>query len=76
MIFSDAEDYAIQEATVVATGPTGGGVVMGSAEFDVDLGGAKRFIKPLITPDLSAGATDTADLSGVFVFGGGPIMPS
>ncbi|MDB5358857.1 MAG: hypothetical protein JWO51_154 [Rhodospirillales bacterium] len=58
-------------ATVVATGPGGGGTVAGVVELDFDLSGADQFVRNLFTPDLSATATDTASLSAVYVLSGG-----
>ncbi len=76
-------DYAIQPATVVATGPTGGGRVVGVSRLTrqdsniasgysvgVDLSGARRYVRLLLTPDLSNTGTDTAVISTVGVFGG------
>jgi hypothetical protein len=62
-------------ATVVATGPAGGGTVTGCLEVSVPLMGARRHLRANITPDLSAGGTDTAAVSGVFVFGGATRLP-
>ena len=70
---SDAATFSELETSsgsVVATGPGGGGTVTGSKEYDVNLEGAKRYIRINYTPDLSAGATDTAGVHAVAVFGG------
>lgn len=61
--------------TVKATGAGGGSTETGCVEYDVDLGAAKRYIRIKFTPDLSAGATDTAGLSAVLVVGGGDTVP-
>lgn len=73
---ADAATYASRANAVVATGPGGGGTVTGTVEFDVNLQGAKRYVRLNFTPDLSAGGTDTADLgSAVAVFGGANRLP-
>ena len=43
---------------------------------DVNLSGARRYVRLNFTPELSAGATDTAALSGVAVFGGAIRLPA
>ena len=70
---SDAAVLATLEdatGTVVATGPGGGGTLRGVRKYNVDLAGAKRYIRVKFTPDLSASATDTAGLAAGVVFGG------
>jgi len=57
-------------STTAATGGGGGTTETGTAEFDVDLGGAREFIRIRVTPDLSAGATDTAAWSAIYLFFG------
>lgn len=73
---SDAASFATVEATVVATGPSGGGTVTGTIELDVNFEGAKRYVRANFTPDLSAADTDTAALSEVIVFGGAIRLPA
>ena len=66
-----AADYGdVVAATTAATGGSGGTTETGTFELDVDLGGAREFIRAQITPDLSAGATDTAAWSAVYLFFG------
>lgn len=62
-------------ATVVATGPGGGGTVTGELTAKVNLAGAGRYLRLNFTPDLSAANTDTAALSSVIVFGGMDRLP-
>jgi hypothetical protein len=62
-------------STVVATGPTGGGTVTGTTEYDLDLAAAKAFVQARITPDLSRSGTDTAAYSVVYVLAGGVNNP-
>lgn len=57
-------------ATVVATGPAGGGTVTGVVEMDFDVSQSRGFVRVQATPDLSRGATDTAAFSVVYVLGG------
>lgn len=73
---SDAGTLSAGTATVVATGPTGGGTVTGTYERNVSLRGAKRYVRFNATPDLSAANTDTAAISGVFAFGGAERLPA
>lgn len=72
---SDAATFATRANAVIATGPSGGGTVTGEIEFDVNLSGAKRYLRLNYTPDLSRGATDTAALSAVAVLGGFDRVP-
>ena len=72
---SDAVTLQTIAPTVVATGPTGGGTVTGTFEVNVPLMAAGRYVRANFTPDLSAGATDTAALSAVLVFGGADRLP-
>lgn len=61
---------------VVATGGTGGSTELFTAEIDVDLMGLREFVGVTVTGDLSAGATDTAEIQAVWAFSGsdrGPI---
>lgn len=55
-------------AGVVDTGGVGGSTQRGVVKFGADLTGAKQYIRFLYTPDLSAGATDTAKLMVVAEF--------
>lgn len=62
-------------ATVVATGPGGGGTVRGTIELDFDLSSAERYVRTQITPNLSAANTDTAVVWAVWVFFGAKNAP-
>jgi hypothetical protein len=73
---SDAGTFATLTNAVVATGPSGGGTVTGVVELNVNLAGAKRYVRLNFTPDLSASGTDTAALSAVLVFGGATRLPA
>lgn len=72
---SDAATLQTIPATVVATGPVGGGTVTGTFEVNVPLAAAGRYVRANFTPDLSAANTDTAALSAVLVFGGADRLP-
>lgn len=72
---SDVETLQTAALAVVATGPSGGGTVTGTFEVNVPLMGAGRYVRANFTPDLSAGATDTAALSAVLVLGGADRLP-
>lgn len=63
-------------AHVVATGATGGSTETGTFEVDVDLSGAREFVRAQITPDLSATATDTCSWSAALVLFGDQRHPS
>lgn len=60
---------------VVATGPGGGGTVNGVARLNVNLSGARQWIRAQFTPNLSAANTDTARVSAVWIFGGSTEYP-
>jgi hypothetical protein len=47
----------------------------GVFEMDISLGGAKQHVRVQVTPDLSRAGTDTAEISGVVVFGGADELP-
>jgi hypothetical protein len=72
---SDAETLSTMASAVVATGPSGGGTVTGTVQFDVALMGAGRYVRGKFTPDLSASGTDTAAISSVLVLGGADRLP-
>lgn len=61
---------SIDASEVVATGDTGGSNESGQLAVKVDLESKKRYIRFNFTPDLSAGATDTAIVASVVVLGG------
>jgi hypothetical protein len=76
-------DYATEAATVVGTGPSGGGLVAGVYRMTVqttadnptpgpgvNLGSAERYVRLNVTPHLSAAGTDTAIIQAAGVFGG------
>lgn len=63
-------DFATQAATLAATGPSGGGAVQGAVSFNVDLGGAYRYIRLLTVPTLSATGTDTCTFISTGFFAG------
>lgn len=74
---SDMADYGDPiAATVVATGESGGSTETGVVEVDVDLSGAKRYVRPQPTPDLSAANTDTAEWSALLALFGDSRQPS
>jgi hypothetical protein len=72
---SDVTTLQSQAATVVATGPVGGGTVTGCHEINVDLRGAGRYVRVNVTPDLSAGAADTATIAALLITGPGRTIP-
>lgn len=71
-----ADDYEAAVAqTTVATGESGGSTIKGTFEVDIDLSHAKRFIQAQVTPNLSAGGTDTAEWAAVLVLFGHNRVP-
>lgn len=69
---ADAANYGdvAMASTVVATADSGGSTEVDTAEVDIDLASARQFIGFQITPNLSRGATDTAEWSANIVFFG------
>jgi hypothetical protein len=75
---SDAATFATLEdgtGTVIQAGGAGG-TFADCKEYDVDLQGAKQYVRIKFTPDLSAANTDTAALAAVAVFGGSQVLPA
>lgn len=71
-----AADYGDALASaVVATGDTGGSTEIGTVEIDVDLSGAREFVRGQFTPTLSAASIDTVDLAAVLILSGGDQYP-
>lgn len=62
-------------STAIVTDGGSGGTYTGTVEFDVDFSGARNFIAPIVTPDLTATGTDTATISGVWVLFGSDRNP-
>lgn len=61
---------------VVATGPTGGGTVRTATKLAANLSSARRYIRAVATPDMSAANTDTAKVAAMFIFGGFEAIPA
>jgi len=73
--YTDERGVSGKTVTVVATGPGGGGTVRGVVEVPLSLDGAKRYIRAVVTLNLSAANTDTVAAGGTWVFGAGEEMP-
>lgn len=74
---TEAADYGdLVAATVVATGDSAGSTEKDTVEIDVDLSGAREFVRSQITPNLSRGATDTVEWSAALVFFGDKNQPA
>lgn len=72
-----AADFGNAAASAVrATGGSGGTTERGVVEIDVDLSGAKQYVRPQFTPDLSAANTDVAILAATLVLGGAEGLPA
>ena len=65
----------LADAVTIATGGTGGSTEAGSVGYLIDLDDYKRYTKFSFTPNLSAGSTDTADLSYSVIFCNAPEQP-
>jgi hypothetical protein len=73
---ADTADFASLTPAVAATGGAGGSTESGVVKFDIDLGGAKRYLRINVTTDLSATSADTANAAAVAVFGGEDVVPA
>lgn len=62
--------------TVVSTGGGGGSTEQQVKETSLDLSARKRYLRFLVTPDLSAGATDTGEMVAQCILGGGHTLPA
>lgn len=71
-------DYATALTNAVhLTGPSGGGAAVGVAELEVDITGARRWLRVQVTPDLSSTGTDTAVMgAGVLLLCGPQEIPA
>ena len=79
---SSFADFQTVGAATIATGPSGGGTVAGFQRMvvsnsnaptgmpGIDLTGARRYIRLLVLPHLSATVTDTAVITAVGIFAG------
>lgn len=72
---SDASDFLDVAAATVATGGAGGSTETGVLSSDVDLAGAKRYIRLLFKADLDAANTDTATVAATVILGGADTLP-
>lgn len=73
---SNLADAAVLKSATAAVVATGAGTVTRTLEIDLSLAGAGRYVRANFTPNLSRGATDTAALSAVIVFGGADRLPA
>ena len=72
---SDAATLATIATGVQATGGSGGTTEQRQIEVNVNLAGAKRYLRVNLTPDLSAGSVDIARVGAVIAFGGANRKP-
>jgi hypothetical protein len=68
-------DITTPATLLTLTGGSGGSTERGVARMGVDLTKYRRYVRCQVTPELSATATDTANLQGIAVFGGGQVLP-
>lgn len=62
-------------STLELTGPTGGAPQNLLIRQDVDLSGAREYVRVAFTPSFSASSVDTVVISPIIVFGGMDILP-
>jgi hypothetical protein len=72
---SDAATFSAPADFILFTDAGAGSTLRGQKEYDIDLAGAKRYLRLKFTPDLSAANTDTAECSSVVIFGGTDTVP-
>jgi hypothetical protein len=63
------------DTVIAATGPAGGGTVSGCLRINVKLRAGGRYLRCGYTPELSAGGSDTAELSALLICGGMDRVP-
>ena len=68
-------DYGDALAATVVITANAAAEFEGMAELDVNLSGSRQFVRCQVTPDLSRAGTDTAEIAGVWVFGGADELP-
>lgn len=74
---ADTSDFVkVLPAANQVANSVAGGVVTGVVKVDLDLAGAKRYIRVDVTSDLSAAGVDTSVLSVALVLGGEDRVPS
>jgi hypothetical protein len=71
-------DYetGVPMTTVATADQSGGQTITGTVEVDIDLSHAERFFRAQITPDLTAGGTDTCEWSATYVLYGHNRVPA
>jgi hypothetical protein len=69
-----ADLETVYPVTIVRTGAVTNGTFR--AELDIDIQGAKRYIRAQITANLSAASVDTCAIAAVFVLGGQQNYPA
>lgn len=70
-------DYQTATYAVVATGPSGGGTKVGVFDLgSVNLSSARRYVRMVYNPDLSAAGTDTASFRAIGFAAGFDRLPA
>lgn len=66
-------DYGTAPSSTVlgSTSSTASQTLKSAKDFNVDISSARRYVRVVVTPTLSATASDTVALGGVAVLGGG-----
>ncbi len=73
---SDATTFASFAKAAVLTDGGSGGTQHGVQKTDIDLAGAGRYLRLLLTTDLSAASTDVSNVAAIPVFGGEDVLPA
>ncbi len=63
-------------SSVVFSGTTAASTGTGTLAYDLEIGGAKRYVRVNVTATLSAAGVDTADIAGIVAFGGQDTLPA
>ena len=73
--YDDKDESTGQSFTLGTTGSTASQDINTVSSFDLDLSGARRWIRIQVTPSLNTTATDTLAYAGVVVMGPGNVIP-
>lgn len=68
-------DFAGPTSNLVLTGGAGGSTESGQLELNINLRGARRYVRAVATGDLSAATVDTARFGASIVLGGADSKP-
>lgn len=72
---SDTADLSAPADIVAATDSGSGSTLTGVVKYNVNLQGAKRYVRITYTPDLNATGTDTANVGAMIILANPQILP-